>query len=77
MFVLRFVYGLVEHMLGVYRLVNHLFELLVTVAPVGHFLPLGAFLMFASCFVMVVVRILAGPRWVLAHVKDVSRVSVP
>ena len=45
----------------------------MTVAPVGHFLlRLSAFLMFVSGFVIRVVPILAGPRWVLGHTEDAS-----
>ena len=64
-FVLRFFYGFVEHMLGMNGFVHRLFELLMTVALVGAAVRLGALLVFVSGFVMRVVPILAGPRWVL------------
>jgi hypothetical protein len=64
-FVLRFVYGFVERMLGVHGFVHRLFELFMTVALVGHVVRLSTFLVFVSCAVMRVVLILAGPRcWV-------------
>jgi hypothetical protein len=70
--VLRFVHSFLEHMLGMHGFVHRLFELLMTVALVDHVVRLGALLMFVSFLRMLVVPILAGPRWVLSHAKTLA-----
>ena len=71
-FVLRFGHRFVERMLGVHGFVHRLFELLMTVALVGHVVRLSMFVEFVSGVVRRVVPILAGPRWVLGHTEDAS-----